>query len=111
MVNSISSTNGAATANPTLQEIKRFLIPLSFLERISLIVKGIFSKDSKDSFKSLCGIKYGIKADYINHSSLAKKALKVVYAKREQIRKSDITTYLQLNFRVERDIYIYRGEL
>ncbi|MBU6149086.1 MAG: hypothetical protein KGQ54_02710 [Verrucomicrobia bacterium] len=91
MVNTISSTNGAGTANPTPQEINRFLVPLSFLERISLIVKGIFSKES---FKSLCGIKYGIKPDYIKFQCAAKTALKVIDAKKIQIRRSDLEAYL-----------------
>ncbi|NDE63514.1 MAG: hypothetical protein EB053_04085 [Chlamydiae bacterium] len=91
MANSISSTNGAGTANPTPQDINRFLIPLSFLERISLIVKGIFSKEP---FKYLCGIKYRINPDYIKCHHAAPRAFDVVYAKALQIIKSDLVAYV-----------------
>ena len=110
MANSISFTNGAATANPTPQEINRYLIPLSFFERISVVVKGIFSKESfkefcgeeykgifSKDFKSLCGIKYKIKEDFLQNSGIRKneEAYKTILKNILYIRGTDIKNYLQ----------------
>ena len=100
----------SALPNPTPQEINRYLIPLSFFERISVVVKGIFSKESFSSlcakeykgifskdFKSLCGIKYKIKKDFLQNSGIRKnkEAYKTILENIFYIRGTDIQNYLQ----------------
>jgi hypothetical protein len=108
MVNS-TATASAGPAAPTPEQIKRYLVPISFLKRVWNVVSGIFSKDS---LKTLWDVKYKIKPEVLQHSHNVrtnKEALDTIAKLCLNIEKSDCVSYLGNWTTNEIDCYLKHG--
>lgn len=108
MANSIASATVASDA-PTPAEIKRFLVPISFLERVWNVVSGIFSEDS---LKERWDVKYKIKPDFLKDTHNVRtnnEALLLISKLRLNIEKSDLKAYLGKWTKKEITCFIQHG--